>query len=59
MNDPQEHNIRLTVDHRQQAINSAMRAECRLPAVNPLVDPLDAKDRATVEAADQPDVASL
>jgi hypothetical protein len=48
---PQEDDVRLTVDHRQQTIDPTVRAECRLPAINPLIDLLNIKDRDTVEAA--------
>jgi hypothetical protein len=48
---PQEDDVRLTVDHRQHAIDPTMGAERRLAAINPLINLLDIKDGDTVEAA--------
>jgi hypothetical protein len=44
MQDPQEDDVRLTVNHRQHTIDSTMRAERRLAAINPLFDRHNIKD---------------
>ena len=43
---PQEDDVRLTVDHRQHAIDPTMGAERRLAAINPLINLPDIKDCA-------------